>query len=124
MQPSYKYSPVALAFIGDAVYELYVRKAVIASGKSKANELHLMAVDKVRASYQDAAALRIKPMLTQEEAEIYRRGRNCSAVHAPKNADVTQYRRATGLEALIGYLHINGRFERIDELMEVILNNA
>lgn len=115
-------NPLALAFYGDAVYELYVRKELVESGQGKPDRLHKSAVEKVCASYQAAAVHRIEGLLTEKEAEILRRGRNASGVKAPKHADVIEYRYATGLEALIGWLSLNNQTERIDELMQVILN--
>lgn len=115
-------NPLALAFYGDAVYELYVRKELVQSGQGKPDRLHKSAVEKVCASYQAAAVHRIEGLLTEKEAEILRRGRNASGVKAPKHADVIEYRYATGLEALIGWLSLNNQTERIDELMQVILN--
>lgn len=115
-------NPLALAFYGDAVYELYVRKELVESGQGKPDRLHKSAVEKVCASYQAAAVHRIEGLLTEKEAEIVRRGRNASGVKAPKHADVIEYRYATGLEALIGWLSLNNQTERIDELMQVILN--
>lgn len=116
------YSPLALAFLGDAVYELKIRDMIVKSGIRKVNDLHNAVVEKVRASFQSRAILAIGDKLTEEENLIYHRGRNSGGVKAPKNADVVEYRRATGLEALFGYLYIEGRFERIDELISEILS--
>lgn len=115
-------SSLALAFYGDAVYEIYVRRELVKSGQGKPDKLHKAAVEKVCASYQAAAVHRIEGLLTEKEAEVVRRGRNSSGVKAPKHADVIEYRYATGLEALIGWLALQNQTERIDELMKVILN--
>lgn len=114
-------NPLALAFYGDAVYELYVRQKLVVSGQGKPDRLHKAAVEKVCAAYQAAAARRLEPILTEEEADVLRRGRNASGVKAPKNADVIEYRMATGLEALMGWLSLKGETERIDFLMREIL---
>ena len=114
-------SPLALAFFGDAVYEIYVREQLIKNGVGKPDALHKAAAKLVCASYQAAAARKIEPMLTEEEADILRRGRNAHSVKAPKNADVIEYRMATGLEALMGYLELCGRHGRVTELMDVIV---
>lgn len=113
---------LALAFYGDAVYEIYVRERLIKNGVCKPDRLHKEAASLVCASYQAAAARKIEPLLSEEEADVLRRGRNAHAVKAPKNADVIEYRYATGLEALIGYLALQGKRERVDALMDIILN--
>lgn len=122
MSEANNYSPLALAFLGDAVYELKIRDMIVKSGIRKVNDLHNAAVEKVRASFQSKAILYLADKLTEEENEIYNRGRNSSSVKAPKNADVVEYRRATGLEALFGYLYIEGKNDRINELIMEILN--
>ena len=122
MDKAKEYSPLALAFLGDAVYELKIRDIAVKKGIRKVNDLHCAVVEKVRASFQSKAILYITEMLTEEENEIYHRGRNTGGVKAPKNADVVEYRRATGLEALFGYLYIEGKNERIDELISAILS--
>ncbi len=122
MDKAKEYSPLALAFLGDAVYELKIRDIAVKKGIRKVNDLHNDVVKKVRASFQSQAILHIAEMLTEEENGIYHRGRNTGGVKAPKNADVVEYRRATGLEALFGYLYIEGKNERIDELISAILS--
>ena len=114
-------SSLALAFYGDAVYELYVRRQLVKSGQGKPDRLHKSAVEKVCASYQAAAVHRIEGLLSEKEADVLRRGRNASGVKAPKHANVIDYRYATGLEALIGWLALTEQNERIDFLMQVIL---
>ena len=114
-------NPLALAFYGDAVYERYVRESLVRRGIGKPDRLHKEAVRQVCASYQAAAARRIEPLLTPDEDAVFRRGRNSSSVKAPKNADVLDYRLATGLEALVGWLALTGQNERMDALMTTIL---
>ena len=113
-------SPLTLAFMGDAVYELMVRERLMAQGSMPVGKLHKKAVEYVRAGYQARGYDYLEPLLTQEEADIMRRGRNNSAVHPPKNADMAEYRKATGVEALFGYLHLCGSTERQRELFSLL----
>lgn len=113
-------SPLTLAFYGDGVYEVLVRQKIVLNGSLPAVKLHKLAVERVRASYQSMAYELIEPMLTEDEADIMRRGRNANGNHIPKSSNPADYRRATGLEALFGYLHLIGDKSRIDELFEVI----
>lgn len=115
-----QYSPLALAFVGDGVYELLVREFLAVQANRPAGELHHMAVNMVRASAQAQAAQKIMPMLTEKELGAYRRGRNAQTGHTPKNATDAEYHSATGLEALLGYLHLSGQDQRIKELFAVI----
>lgn len=114
-------SPLTLAFMGDAVYELLVREHLMAKGSMPVGKLHRMAVAYVRASFQARVYDVFEPLLAQDEADVMRRGRNSSAVHPPKNADMAEYRKATGVETLFGYLHLCGRKERVLELFALIL---
>ena len=114
------YSPNVLAFYGDCVYELLVRKRVVLKGSTSAGRLHELAVKQVRASYQSQAVAVIEPMLTESEADILRRGRNAGGISVPKSAKPSEYRRATALETLFGYLSLTGQTERIEELFNVI----
>ena len=101
--------------MGDAVYELLVRERIVLKANRPVSELHLQAVEQVRASYAV-----IEPLLTEEEAAALKRGRNLNSVKPPKNGNVRDYRRATGLESLFGYLYVQGRLERINELFLAI----
>ena len=105
-------SALDLAFVGDGVYGLLVREMLARDGSRPVGELHRMAV----------AYDRIAPLLTKQEQAVYRRGRNGGA-HPPKNADPGHYAKATGLEALFGYLYLNGSQERARELFEAITAN-
>ncbi len=87
-----------------------------------AGKLHILAVERVRASYQSDAMDAILPMLTEEENELFHRGRNATGNSVPKSSNPIEYRRATGLECLFGYLYLLGRKQRINELFEVIWN--
>ena len=114
------YSPNVLAFYGDSVYEAMVRNRVVLEHQTNAGRLHELAVERVRASYQSDAVGVIEPMLTEREADIIRRGRNAGGVSVPKSAKPSEYRRATALEALFGYLSLTGQEERLEELFEAI----
>lgn len=114
------YSPNVLAFYGDCVYEQLVRRRVVLHGNTNAGRLHDLAVVQVRASYQSEAVAVIEPMLTEKEADILRRGRNAGGISVPKSAKPSEYRRATALEALFGYLSLSGQSERVEELFSAI----
>lgn len=114
------YSPNVLAFYGDCVYEKLVRRRVVLYGNTGAGRLHDLAVEQVRASYQSEAVGVIEPMLTEKEADILRRGRNAGGISVPKSAKPSEYRRATALEALFGYLSLSGQEERIETLFAAI----
>lgn len=112
-----EFSPLALAFLGDSVYELYVRTKIISGGNRPAGELHNIAVGYVKAKAQSAAMHEIKDSLSEEELSIYKRGRNTNVHTVPKNADMNDYRQATGLECLVGYLFLTGQNERLEEVL-------
>lgn len=114
------YSPNILAFYGDSVYEAMVRERVVKEHQTNAGRLHELAVERVRASYQSEAVSVIEPLLDEREADILRRGRNAGGISVPKSAKPSEYRRATALEALFGYLALCGREERAAELFEAI----
>ncbi|MCW3491061.1 Mini-ribonuclease 3 [Dethiobacter alkaliphilus] len=112
-------SPLMLAYVGDAVYELFVRQKLSRQKALPVRQLHRRATRLVRAEGQDAALGQIEPLLSEEEAEIVRRGRNTKS-RVPKNADMAAYRRATGFEALLGWLYLNGEHHRLEELLDAI----
>ncbi|MCI5578633.1 MAG: ribonuclease III [Oscillospiraceae bacterium] len=114
------YSPNVLAFYGDSIYEVLVRNRVVALHNTNAGKLHDMAVERVRATYQSEAVSVIEPMLTEKEADILRRGRNAGGISVPKSAKPSEYRRATALETLFGYLSLTGQDERIETLFDAI----
>lgn len=114
------YSPLALAFLGDSVYECMVREQLLREANRPARDLHEAAVAHVRAAYQAEASQRIADMLTEEEQEIFRRGRNASGISVPKHAATADYRKATGFECLFGFLYLCGRTARMRELFSVI----
>ena len=114
------YSPLALAFIGDGVYELMVREQIVCAGNCGVKSLHSRTVAQVRCEAQAEAVRRLEPLLTPEEADVLRRGRNAHPGHVPKNADPAVYHQATGLEALFGYLYLKGELARIRTLFGAI----
>ncbi len=109
-------SAMALAYLGDAVIELLVRERLVAKGYEKSAKLNEQARRFVTAVAQSRAYLSIASLLTEEESDIFRRGRNCSHLNIPKSASAFEYKNATGFEAIFGYLHLTGRNDRIKEL--------
>ena len=118
-----RYSPLSLAFIGDAVYGAIAKTVVVLEGNCPADKLNAKAVKYVKAVSQSKAAdmLIDKGILTEEELAVYKRGRNAKSPTSAKNAPVGDYRKATGVEALIGYLYLKGDMDRVMELMEFIV---
>lgn len=116
-QPANLLNPVVLAYVGDAVFEVYVRQRLIASGSRKPHELHKAATRYVSAASQARLLARWGPLLTEEEADVARRGRNAKSGQPPRNADPGDYRHATGLECLVGYLYYKGERSRLEELI-------
>lgn len=114
------YSPLALAFLGDSVYEQFVREKLLHEANRPARQLHDAAVARVRAEYQAMAADTILGLLTEEEMDIYKRGRNASGISVPRHASVADYRKATGFECLFGYLQLCGRRSRLEELFAAV----
>ncbi|MGQ7344796.1 Mini-ribonuclease 3 [Streptococcus suis] len=110
---------IALAFEGDAVYSMYIRRHLIFKGLTKPNELHSEANKYVSAKAQAnlIVALLEAQLLNEKEEEIYRRGRNANSHTKAKNADIVTYRMSTGFEAVLGYLHMTNQFERLDKLI-------
>lgn len=113
------YSPLALAYIGDGVFDLVIRSVVVGKGNTRANQLHQRTSQIVKAHTQALMIEYLQDQLTEEEAEIYRRGRNAKSPTMAKNATMADYRKATGLEALVGYLYLTDRFERVVELVRI-----
>ena len=112
-------SPLVLAYIGDAVFEILVRQRVLSSGNAPVNVLHKKSKSIVNAKAQSDIYFKIKDSLTQQEEAVFRRGRNAKSHAAPKNAEVIDYKHATGLEALFGYLYLDGQYDRMKELFEL-----
>ncbi len=111
------YSPLVLAFTGDAVFELAVRTMLVRRGNARPNDLNKKKNRYVKAQAQSAMMGTLEALLSQKEEEIYRRGRNAKSFTMAKNATMADYRRATGFEALMGYLYLSGQTERMYELM-------
>ena len=115
-------SSLGLAHLGDGVFELMVRSWLCLHGKAKVKDLHRATVAYVAAPAQAAAVERLLPLLTDEEADVYRRGRNTAPHSVPRAATRAQYQSATGLEALFGWLYLQGRTDRLNELFGVIMD--
>ena len=113
------YSTASLAYLGDCVLELCVREHLVEIGIASSAELNKRALDFVRAAAQAEAMKNIADILTEEESAVFHRGRNIGHTNTPKSSTVAQYRAATGMEALFGYLHLAGRAERINELFRL-----
>lgn len=111
-------SPVTLAFVGDAVYSLYVREKLVLSADLKAGQLQNLTSKQVSAHGQSELLERLIPLFTEEESDVYRRGRNAKKPTKSKNASVAEYNRSTGFEAVIGYLYLTGQYERIEKLLD------
>ncbi len=111
-------SPLNLAFIGDTVFDLIVRARLVRETNEPVDRLNRKAAAVVNAGNQSRMVEALKPLFTEEEAAVYRRGRNARSSTHPKNASIQDYRRATGLEAVFGYLYLCGRKERILELFD------
>lgn len=113
-------SPLTLAFIGDTVFDLLVREKLICEANRPANDLHRLAVRDVKASAQAEFVNILSPYFTEEEMNIYKRGRNAKSGHTAKNATTRDYHMATGLEAVFGWLYLNGEIQRIKYLYNII----
>lgn len=113
-------SPLTLAFVGDCVFELFVRERLVCEANRPVNALHKSAVAQVCCGAQAAASKKLLPLLTQEEAEIYQRGRNAHVSHVPKNAAPADYHAATAFEALFGYLYLKGELSRLRHFFSVM----
>lgn len=114
-------SPLVWAYVGDSVYELYVRTYLVKTTKLKPHQLHIETIKYVNAKAQAKILEKVKEFLTNEELDIVRRARNCENHHLPKNTDIMEYRQATALEGLIGYLYLLGREERLKEILDKCL---
>ncbi len=113
------YSPLTLAYIGDAIYDLVIRTMLVERGNSQVNKLHKRASSFVKAAAQKQIMEAIEPTLTPEEHSYYKRGRNAKSFTTAKNASVVEYRVATGFEALMGFLYLTGQMQRLMELVKL-----
>lgn len=113
------YSPLVLAYIGDGIYELIIRTKIVNMGNVQVNKMHKKSAALVKAATQAAMAKELEPELTEAELAVYKRGRNAKSASTAKNATMIDYRMATGLEALFGYLYLNGEIIRLAKLIEL-----
>ena len=123
-QDAGNYSPLALAYIGDAVYSLIIRSVVMADGNASVDKLHKETSRLVCAGAQAKLYEVLPPRLTEKEMDIMRRGRNAKSATMAKNATAGEYRKATGVEALAGYLYLTGEMQRLYELIRTGLEEA
>lgn len=116
-------NPLQLALIGDAVYELFIRNYILANNiELTAHKIHVKAIGYVKAKSQSTIMHSLEEELTEEESYIFKRGRNTKSATVPKNADVRDYRMATGFEALVGYLYLIGDTERLEFIFNTALS--
>lgn len=120
MENANRYNTLTLAFLGDAVYSLMVRERLVKNSALAAGKLHKMSVDEVNAKAQSEGAKKLLPVLSEDELDIFKRGRNAHPHHSPKNQSEGDYHYATGLEALFGYLYLEGKTDRLNELFDII----
>jgi ribonuclease-3 family protein len=114
-------SPLVLAYIGDAVYEVFIRTMLVTEGNVPVHVLHKRSIAYVKAKAQSDVIHRIMPFLTEEELGVVRRGRNAKSATVPKNADVSEYRYATGFESLIGFLYLKKDYERLMDILRMAI---
>lgn len=117
------YSPLVLAFIGDCIYDLIIKTMIISEGNRQVQKLHEETSQFVQAAAQSRMMRAMQQNLTEEEHSIYRRGRNAKSVSPAKNQSIIDYRRATGFEALLGYLYLKKEYKRLMELIEIGLHS-
>lgn len=115
-------SPLALAFMGDAIHTAYVRKCVLMGQKNKLNNYHETAKKFCNARHQKEVLEKILPVLSEEEQDVVRRARNCHSKHTAKNFDEETYKKATAFEALIGFLYLSQNTQRLDEILKISVN--
>ena len=118
-----EYSPLALAYIGDCVYDLIIKTWIMSGGNRQVHKMHEDTSRYVQASAQSLMMRSMQEYMNQEEHAIYRRGRNAKSVSPAKNQSITDYRRATGFEALLGYLYLKKEYERLTELVKIGLDS-
>ena len=118
-----EYSPLTLAYIGDCIYDLVIKSLVINEGNKQVNKLHQETSKLVQASAQSLMMRTMQEHLTEEEHAVYKRGRNAKSVSPAKNQSITDYRRATGCEALLGYLYLKKDYKRLLDLVKIGLDS-
>lgn len=117
------YSPLVLAYIGDSIYDLIIKTMVVNEGNAQVQKLHQKTSSLVQASMQSLMMRTMQEHLTEDEHGVYKRGRNAKSVSPAKNQSVTDYRRATGFEALMGYLYLKKDWKRMLELVKIGLDS-
>lgn len=118
-----EYSPLALAYIGDSIYDLIIKSLVLNEGNKQVQKMHKETSTYVQASAQSLMMRKIQEYLTEEEHAVYKRGRNAKSVSPAKNQSITDYRRATGFEALMGYLYLKKDWKRMIDLVKIGLDS-
>lgn len=121
MQDAKMLSPLVWAYVGDSVYELFIRTHLVNNTNAKPHKLHLETIQFVKAEAQARILDRIWDRLTEEEQEIFKRGRNTENHHLPKNGNIADYSHATGFEAVIGYLYLMKQDERLQEILKMCI---
>jgi len=112
-------NPQVLAFVGDAVYSLYIRHWIVLTDNSKVKDLHSHVTNFVKASGQSNFIEKLLPLFNEDEMSVFKRGRNYKTISTAKNASVIDYKRATGLEAVFGYLYLSGQRDRLNEILSM-----
>lgn len=112
-------SPLVLAFVGDSVFDLFIRSRLVMKKKESAHKVHVKAINYVKASAQSKIVSKLHDKLNDDEKIIFKRGRNSKSATVPKNANVLDYRRATAFEAVLGYLYLLGMHERLEEILNM-----
>ncbi|WP_245926179.1 Mini-ribonuclease 3 [Sulfoacidibacillus thermotolerans] len=120
-EKAYRLPPLTLAYVGDAVWELAVRHYLVENGETQPRRLHRLAVERVRAKSQADRLRQIREELSDQEREVVRRGRNAKSNSIPRSASVADYRASTGIEALLGYLYLADQKERLNEILQLLL---
>lgn len=115
-------SPLVLAYIGDSIFDLVVKTKIVTAGNTQVNKMNRAASSIVKAESQSKMIGYLEDKLTEEEGSVYKRGRNAKSYTSAKNASISDYRRATGFEALMGYLYLSGQYERMCELIKDALD--
>lgn len=117
-------NPQVLAFVGDGVYSMYIRHKIVLSENIKGKELHREVTNYVKAKGQSDFIERLLPTLTEEELAVYKRARNHKTLSQAKNANIVDYKRATGLEAVLGYLYLSGKIDRLNEILKLSMGES
>lgn len=119
-----KENPQVLAFVGDGVYTMFIRNKIVLEHKAKSGELHKLTTDYVKASKQSVAIEKLLPVLSEDEVSVYKRARNYKTASVAKNASVQEYKRATGFEAILGYLYLAGDDERLNYILRLCVGES